>query len=195
MASAHHSQLIDPTQDNYRVANWAATPQGTSASSKPHQSYQSLEIQRRWHRSRHLLAKRSFNDCSWSSGRALFWGTNVNSAPAGPTNTYLAFTNPRQNTFYFRTHFTFGANPAGVTLTLTNTIDDGAVFYLNGQEAFDGTCPAGTVSYATFRAPQSAPQQRKVLSASRRPIWFRAITCLLSKFTRPRLPAAISVSA
>jgi hypothetical protein len=35
-------------------------------------------------------------------------------------------------TYYFRTHFTFGGSPAGKTLSFSNYVDDGAVFYLNG---------------------------------------------------------------
>ena len=37
-------------------------------------------------------------------------------------------------TYYFRTHFTFPVTPQGVTLRLTNHVDDGAVYYLNGVE-------------------------------------------------------------
>ena len=37
-------------------------------------------------------------------------------------------------TYYFRTHFTFDTNLAGLALVFTNYIDDGAVFYLNGTE-------------------------------------------------------------
>jgi len=33
---------------------------------------------------------------------------------------------------------------------MTNVIDDGAVFYLNGQEAFRWNMPAGTVTYPTL---------------------------------------------
>jgi hypothetical protein len=40
-------------------------------------------------------------------------------------------------TYYFRTHFTFNGSPAaGSTLTFTNFIDDGAVWYLNGAEIY-----------------------------------------------------------
>ncbi|HAM73974.1 MAG TPA: hypothetical protein DCM86_20305 [Verrucomicrobiales bacterium] len=37
-------------------------------------------------------------------------------------------------TYYFRTHFTFTNSTAGVTLSFSNYLDDGAVFYLNGVE-------------------------------------------------------------
>ena len=37
-------------------------------------------------------------------------------------------------TYYFRTHFIFDTNVAGLTLVFTNYIDDGAILYLNGTE-------------------------------------------------------------
>src|SRR5258706_16215731 len=39
-------------------------------------------------------------------------------------------------TYYFRTHFTFNDDPAGIILYFTSYIDDGAVFYLNGAEIY-----------------------------------------------------------
>jgi hypothetical protein len=39
-------------------------------------------------------------------------------------------------TYYFRTRFDFIDNPAGIVLTFFNHIDDGAVFYLNGEEVY-----------------------------------------------------------
>jgi hypothetical protein len=37
-------------------------------------------------------------------------------------------------TYYFRSHFVFNTNLAGLSLVFTNYIDDGAIFYLNGTE-------------------------------------------------------------
>ena len=37
-------------------------------------------------------------------------------------------------TYYFRTHFVFNTNLAGLSIVFTNYIDDGAIFYLNGIE-------------------------------------------------------------
>jgi hypothetical protein len=37
-------------------------------------------------------------------------------------------------TYYLRTRFNFTNNPSGATLTFSNYLDDGAVFYLNGVE-------------------------------------------------------------
>lgn len=39
-------------------------------------------------------------------------------------------------TYYFRTHFAFPGSAAGASLTFSNYVDDGAVFYLNGAEVY-----------------------------------------------------------
>jgi len=38
--------------------------------------------------------------------------------------------------YYYRTHFTFLEAPSGTTLTFSNYVDDGAVYYLNGVEIY-----------------------------------------------------------
>ncbi|TAL06175.1 MAG: metallophosphoesterase family protein [Verrucomicrobia bacterium] len=54
------------------------------------------------------------------------------------------------NTYYFRTTFQL-TNAASVTyLVLSNLIDDGAVFYVNGAEVSRVRMPAGAISYSTF---------------------------------------------
>jgi Phosphodiester glycosidase len=55
-------------------------------------------------------------------------------------------------TYYFRTHFTFPEDPTDVTLTFTNYIDDGAVFYLNGAEIqrVRMASPPSVISYEDF---------------------------------------------
>ena len=58
------------------------------------------------------------------------------SALVGPKNTPLPTGSGLQLplTYYFRTKFNFPGDPAGVSLVLSNYVDDGAVFYLNGVE-------------------------------------------------------------
>jgi hypothetical protein len=52
-----------------------------------------------------------------------------------PRNTLLPpGASPVMRTYYFRKHFTFNGSKAGVSLVLSNYLDDGAVFYLNGAE-------------------------------------------------------------
>ena len=62
------------------------------------------------------------------------------SATVGPKNTPLPTllpvgqTTPIPTAYYFRTRFQFSGEPPATSLTLSNYIDDGAVFYLNGVE-------------------------------------------------------------
>ena len=42
--------------------------------------------------------------------------------------------NGSQLTYYFRKEYNFNSDPSGVTLTIDQIVDDGAVYYLNGKE-------------------------------------------------------------
>ncbi len=53
-------------------------------------------------------------------------------------------------TITFRTDFDFDADPAATELTLACTLDDGAVFYLNGVEVHRENMPEGSVDAATL---------------------------------------------
>jgi hypothetical protein len=90
-----------------------------------------------------------YEDSGWAEGGALF-GLEDAWLPPPSLNTLLTFTFPQQATFYFRTHFDFPSNTAGVTLVASNLIDDGAAFYLNGVEVARIGMPAGTINYSTF---------------------------------------------
>lgn len=52
-------------------------------------------------------------------------------------------------TYYFRQDFTFTGDPASTILALRTIVDDGAVFYLNGQEIYRQNMPAGTIGANT----------------------------------------------
>ena len=84
----------------------------------------------------------SFDDATWTgAGPGLLWVDTRATGPlpeVQPRNTEMP-PNPDNNgfpyiTYYFRTHFAFAGNVAGVSLSLSNYLDDGAVFYLNGVE-------------------------------------------------------------
>jgi hypothetical protein len=91
----------------------------------------------------------AYNDSSWLSGPG-FHGLENNNFPPYPLNTPLTIRNPQQRTYYFRTTFTV-ANLANLTaLQLEYAIDDGAVFYLNGQELTRFNMPAGPISYTNL---------------------------------------------
>ena len=76
--------------------------------------------------------------------------------------TVLPLTNAadvRVNTYYFRTHFTFtNANAARVDFAAQAMLDDGAVFYLNGQEmaAVGVNSGAGFNDFATVTVGDAA---------------------------------------
>ena len=60
--------------------------------------------------------------------------------PLGPT------------TYYFRNTFQFGDDPSTADLKLDLAVDDGAVFYLNGNEIHRHNVSAGPVNYSTLAA-------------------------------------------
>ena len=61
-------------------------------------------------------------------------------------------------TITFRTSFTFDDDPATTELSLACVLDDGAVFWLNGEELLRENIPAGTVDAATLaQAPVGDP--------------------------------------
>ncbi len=57
---------------------------------------------------------------------------------------------PAVRTYYYRTTFDFDGNLGGAELRLRSMIDDGAVFYLNGQEVARDGMPAGTITSTTL---------------------------------------------
>jgi hypothetical protein len=77
-----------------------------------------------------------FNDSGWSSGSGPL-GVDPSTPFPYPlaVRTPLPITAPNGThlkSYYFRTHFQSEAPAAGVTLYVTNYLDDGAVYYLNG---------------------------------------------------------------
>jgi hypothetical protein len=81
---------------------------------------------------------RTYDDSAWlGPGAGLLHVENNPSVI--PKNTelppgYISQTSPIPRTYYFRTHFQFTGNSSGLSLTFSNYVDDGAVFYLNGAE-------------------------------------------------------------
>ncbi len=91
----------------------------------------------------------SYNDSSWPSGPALLYN-DPDPMPA-PKNTLIQMGNTR-TTFYFRTTFNFTGDTNDLELYLHPVIDDGAVFYLNGQEVYRFNMPAGEIHATTYSA-------------------------------------------
>ena len=79
-------------------------------------------------------------DLSWAEGKGVLWvdTRSETSLPALPNKgTQMpedVTTKYPYPTYYFRTHFDFIGAPRSVSLTFSNYLDDGAVFYLNDVE-------------------------------------------------------------
>ena len=87
-----------------------------------------------------------FDDSGWPAGPGLLY---VETNPAvEPRLTPLIL---GRMTYYFRTHFSYFGSRQGLTLTFSNRIDDGAVFYLNGAEIQRVRLPLAPtmITYAT----------------------------------------------
>ncbi len=89
-----------------------------------------------------------FDDSSWLSGNGLLF--NENGDLPGPKNTTLTVHVTPQRTYYFRTEFAFFGDPATSQFQLKHVIDDGAVFYLNGNEIGRYNMPSGTIDHSTL---------------------------------------------
>jgi hypothetical protein len=142
-------QLIDAAQDNNRSANWSAV---TTASTNPPQSLIAMTGAWRYNTNAAFndtsWTAPAFNDAAWLSGPALLY--NESAALPAPKSTQLAL---GRTTYYFRTRFNHVGGPAGASLKISTILDDGAVFYLNGQEIFRQGMLDGAVNYSTFASP------------------------------------------
>ncbi|HSA00357.1 MAG TPA: lamin tail domain-containing protein, partial [Candidatus Paceibacterota bacterium] len=90
----------------------------------------------------------AFDDRAWPQGNALMYVEDAALPAAKNTPLKLGPT-----TFYFRTSFVFEGNTNGLELCLGAVVDDGAVFYLNGQEVSRINMPDGPVDAQTFASP------------------------------------------
>jgi len=81
-------------------------------------------------------------------GCGLFWYDGIGFVPgcSQPATELVNY----PGTQYFRKRFTLGESlGTNVTMVVTNMVDDGAVFYLNGVEIQRVNMPAGTITWAT----------------------------------------------
>jgi hypothetical protein len=109
----------------------------------------------------------SYNDSGWPNGPACLWADSRNPVPATSTNTIPNFaTGTRMpfdssiggypySTYYFRTAFTYSNTLNALTLTFSNYLDDGAVFYLNGFEIFRTNISPGAVNNGDYTPAQT----------------------------------------
>ncbi len=101
----------------------------------------------------------SYNDGGWSNGPACLWAlstaptqNHTSNIPNFASGTRMALEGPLNYpffTYYFRKSFVYDGDLNGLTLTFSNFLDDGAVFYLNGMEIFRTNMPMGIITNAT----------------------------------------------
>ncbi|HWN96123.1 MAG TPA: immunoglobulin domain-containing protein, partial [Methylomirabilota bacterium] len=95
----------------------------------------------------------NYHDGFWKSGLGIL-GMEENALIAPLIHTFLPLQTPGASanipTYYFRTAFTLTNEPVSVVLVSSNYIDDGAVVYLNGVEAFRYNMPATVVTFNTL---------------------------------------------
>lgn len=97
----------------------------------------------------------AFNDAAWPQGQSVL-GVESSTLPAPAVlNTQLNLNAdgvaPNTTTFYFRKHFNFAGDPGDVVLRLSGLVDDGAVFWLNGQQLYRYNMPqSGPINFDTF---------------------------------------------
>jgi hypothetical protein len=109
----------------------------------------------------------AFDDSAWASGPALFGVEDTLPSPYP-----FPFSTPLKSqsaggpiTAYFRTHFNFIHPGSGViTLTTTNYVDDGAVFYINGVDAGRVRMAGGVTNFFALAINASPEGQPSVVN-------------------------------
>jgi hypothetical protein len=92
------------------------------------------------------------NDSGWLSGQGVLGSANTT---VEPVRTFLSLT--VRYTYYFRSTFVL-SNLSGISsLLLSHYFDDGAVVYLNGQEAYRYNLPGGAITFTTQAPNLSGP--------------------------------------
>jgi hypothetical protein len=162
-ASGTALQLIDARQDNNRVANWEASTGYTGPTnlvvftSTWRYNQTGADLGTNWR-------VPSYSDGGWPQGNGLLYAEN--SPLPEPKSTLLTL---GPTNFYFRTRFTLPVKPQNAQLSLRYVLDDGAVFYLNGQEIHRvgmdpgeptaTTFASRTVGEATYEGPVTIPAE------------------------------------
>jgi hypothetical protein len=88
----------------------------------------------------------TFDDSLWPDGTTLI--ADEGTTTVEPIRTRISRFNDQNQyvqTFYFRTYFNFGPVSPAVKLKLRHVVDDGVVFYLNGEEVHRFGIGAGVV--------------------------------------------------
>ncbi len=107
----------------------------------------------------------SYDDSSWPKGPGLL-GFETATLPSPGIRTSVPDTD--QLTYYFRTTFAYSGRTTGARISVDQILDDGAVYYLNGQEIGRSGMPTGTVTFTTVagRTTGDAVEELAVITTS-----------------------------
>ena len=150
--------LIRPTEDRATPANWIALDENSVVDQTL------LDWGATW---RYLAdaaptgwQQPDFDDSAWASGPGPL-GRDTSSGAANwthPLATTFSIVSGRR-TYYFRTTFVNDGTVAFSDLLLQYTVDDAAVYYLNGAEvARSALCPSGTIADDTLATAAVDPE-------------------------------------
>ena len=98
------------------------------------------------------FAQPGFDDNAWASAPGFLGFGSITGNSGGPPNPPGFQTNTlTRNAFayYFRKEFEFNGETVGAQLTIDHLVDDGVLYYLNGQEIGRHRMPAGAITYQT----------------------------------------------
>ena len=87
-----------------------------------------------------------FDDRAWPEGPGLL---GFETAPLPAPGIQTPLNQAGQITYYLRKLFVFDRDPQGVTLTIDQVLDDGAVYYLNTNELGRPRMPGGDITFNT----------------------------------------------
>ena len=105
-----------------------------------------------------------FNDSAWSSGLPLFGFETTPAEYPYPFLTTIPAPDQANGhiTVYYRTHFQWNASLTNFSLSSTNYVDDGTVYYLNGVRVGSLRMPASVI-YNTLATQQLAEGVSEIL--------------------------------
>ena len=90
-----------------------------------------------------------YDDGAWNTGKGLF---GFESTPLDEPGLQTDFRRDSANgllTYYLRTEFNFDRSPVGAEFSIDHFLDDGVVYYLNGQELGRVGMPDGEITHTT----------------------------------------------
>ena len=91
----------------------------------------------------------NYDDTAWAPGPAPLGRPRAGATLAETVLTPLV-TNSARITFYFRSHLNITSLAGFTSIQLSNFVDDGAVFYLNGSEVGRNRMPVATPVFSTL---------------------------------------------